>query len=418
MGKETKETLKIDNFLSISHIEWEFGRFNIITGDMGSGKSLCIKLLKFFEDIISNLLILPYEVFRENLDTRTFFNHLINEFTDIFVFLTTAPAKQPEFEIKYAFSYNDVTFDVTVKGKNEVDITFESVYLKNMLKEWDEYSQKRGIFNSENVTPDGFAEAKMSFYSEVLKKFGGYFPMATTFVPASRAALAFTSNPNDNYLKKYKELTDVFPRFGSRDQEKINTILKAKIRIEGNYLYLVSDDGRKVPISKASSGQQEIVYVLMLLDRLGYFRYSYGNHHSIFIEEPEAHLFPLEQKQTIDLIVQMFNLLKGNGNPVRFFITTHSPYILNCLNNILKKGALLNEYKDQADKINEAIDFPHLFADEISAYSIDSQGKGDNMLDEDGKYLYSEKIADISKGINEDTLKLRELNNELLDEEE
>ena len=419
MGKETKETLEINNFLSISYIKWEFERFNIITGDMGAGKSLCIKLLAFFEEIIPSLLVLPYENFHENLDTGHFFDFLTKEFLIIFDFSTTAPDKQPEFEIKYVFSYKSITFDVTVTGRDVNNITFKSVFLHDMLREWDEYSQKKGIFNSENVTLDGFSEAKKFFYSDVLKKFGGHFPMATTFVPASRAALAFGSSHSDYHLKVYKELIDVLPRFKSRNQEIINTILKAKIKIEDKYsLYLESDDGRKVPIAKASSGQQEIVYLLMVLDKLGNFGYTYGNHHSIFIEEPEAHLFPLEQKQTVELIVQTYNLLKGNGNPVRFFITTHSPYILNSLNNILKKGALLNVYKDQTDRINNLIDIPPLNADEISAYFIDSHGEGDNMLDEDREYLYSEKIADISIDINEITIKLSELNNELLDEKE
>ena len=416
MGKETREALEIDNFLSITYIKWEFERFNIITGDMGAGKSLCIKLLKFFEDIIPNLLVLPYEVFRENLDAGLFFKYLAEEFNNIFVFLTTAPDKQPEFKINYVFSYNDITFDVTITGRDETNISFRSVFLEQMLKEWNQYVQNS--ISESKLTPDGFIEAKQFLYYEVLKKFGGYFPMATTFVPASRAALAVASDYYDNYLQKYKGLADLLRVFKSRGQEIINTILKAKIIIKDNSLYLESDDGRLVPIAKASSGQQEIVYVLMLLDKLGNFGYTYGKYHSIFIEEPEAHLFPMEQKQTIELIVQMYNLLKGNGNPVRFFITTHSPYILNSLNNILRKGALLTKHKDQTDKINKAIDIPPLRADEISACFIENNGTGESMLDEDKKYLYSEKIADISIFINEDTLKLKELNNELVDEGE
>ena len=79
------------------------------------------------------------------------------------------------------------------------------------------------------------------------------------------------------------------------------------------------------------------MYVLMLLDRLGRFRYSYGDDQSLFIEEPSAHLFPLEQKLTIELIVRLFRDLKEAGQRVRVFITTHSPYVLNSINNILIK---------------------------------------------------------------------------------
>jgi len=416
MEKETTEILEIEDFLSIRHINWEFEKFNIITGDMASGKSLCIKLTKFFEDIIPNLFVAPYENFLAYLNSQDFFAYLTKEFNLIFVLMASTSKELPPFRITYTFTYKKESFSVIVKGKDNTDIVFESPFLEKMLSEWEEFVKKKGIDTPEKVTPDGFAEVKRFLYNELLKRFGYHFPMASIFVPASRAALAFGSSHNDSHLKKYKELVDVLPRFVSRNQEIINTILKAKMAFEAGFLYLESDDGRKVPIAKASSGQQEIVYVLMLLDKLGNFVYSYGDHLSIFIEEPSAHLFPLEQKQTIELIVELFNALKGNGNPVRFFITTHSPYVLNSLNNCLKKGALLKKYENQAEKINNQVDIPHLYSDEISAYFINNEGGWENMMDENKKYLYAEKIDDISKAINEDTIRLKELNNELFSE--
>jgi predicted ATPase len=417
MANEATETLEVDNFLSISHIKWEFKQFNIITGDMGAGKSLCIKLLKFFEDIVSSLLILPYDNFLENLDANQFYKFLSKKFSTTFILSLTNSAVRQSFVISYAFSYEEESFDVTIKGTDVNDIRFESLYLEKLLPEWNKRLQKKNINNSEKITPDGFDEVKNSLYANVLKKFNGCFPMATTFIPASRAALAFGSDYTDNYLKDYKRLVDVLPRFVSRNEEIVNTILKAKIKINGSLL-LESNDGRQVPISNASSGQQEIIYVLMLLDKLGNFRYTYGGRQSLFIEEPSAHLFPLEQKQTIELIVRIYHYLKDNGNPVRFFITTHSPYILNSLNNILTKGVLLEKYKCQEERINADVNIPHIFADEISAYFISGNGTGESMLDADKKYLYADKIADISRDIDIVTQKLAEINNELLDEEE
>ncbi|MDR0641397.1 MAG: ATP-binding protein [Treponema sp.] len=280
------------------------------------------------------------------------------------------------------------------------------------MNDWKRYLGKK-----DHITPDGFGEVKLFLHNELLKIFGGHFPIATTFIPASRAALAFGSDINDDYLKDYNNLANILPRFKSRSPKLIDHILKANIKIDNGSLWLESEDGRKVPISKASSGQQEIVYVLMLLDKLGNFRYSYGKDHSLFIEEPLAHLYPLEQKQTIELITQIFNSLKEKDNPIRFFITTHSPYILNSMNNILKKGGLIEKYGRKTDKINAAINIPYLFGKDLSAYFIDADGTGKTMLDETERYLYSDKIAEISYSIDNDTRKLSELNNELLDDE-
>jgi hypothetical protein len=156
----------------------------------------------------------------------------------------------------------------------------------------------------------------------------------------------------------------------------------------------------------------------MLLEKLGNFSYSYGIEQSVFIEEPSAHLFPLEQKQTIELVVEIFKQLKETEVPVRLFITTHSPYILNSMNNILKKGALIKKHGGKSDVINAEVSIPHLYIDEVSAYFIDIDGTGKSMVDEKERYIYADKIRDISYAIDEDTTKLLELNNELLDGED
>jgi predicted ATPase len=410
---DSSETLVIHNFLSIKEFKWEIKNFNIITGDMGSGKSLCIKLLKFFEDIIPNLLVLPYEHFITNLEYENFFAGLKEEFRNIFYLTADKTNALTVFNIKYRFSSKSDVIEINIKNDHSDTIYIESSYLCNLLDSWKDYLKKKG-----NITPDGFGEAKLLFYNELLKTFDGHFPIAATFIPASRAALAFGSGSGGEYLKEYNDLFNALLRFQDRNPALINSIIKANIVIDKSALWLESDDGRKVPIAKASSGQQELIYVLMLLNRLGNFSYSYGKDQSLFIEEPSAHLFPLEQKQTIELIIEIFNQLKGTERPIRFFITTHSPYILNSINNILKKGALLERHGDQADRINKTVGIPHLFVNEISAYFIDGDGFGKSMIDEEEKYLYDDKIAEISYSIDEDARKLSELNNELVDDEE
>lgn len=410
MGKMITETLEIQNFFSIKHIKWDIKRFNIITGDMGAGKSLCIKLLKFFEDIIPGLLVLPYENFI-NLNAQNYSSFIINDFKEFFDVQSLIQKNQLPFKSEYEFSFNEQSFRMSLFCKDN-EIFFESSSLIDLLKEWYKHLQKK-----ENETPDGLKETKKSLYSALMQKFGNFYPIATTFIPASRASLANSSDYIDPYLKEFKALVDHLPRFQSRKLEMLNTILQAEIFFENGATYLRSEDGRKIPLAKASSGQQEIVYLLMFLDRLGNFGYTYGSYHSIFIEEPETQIFPLNQKQIIELIVQLFNMLGDNGNSVRFFITTHSPYILNTLNNILEKGALLRKYEKQSEKINWAIKIPHLYTNEISANFLSREEGWENMLIENENLLNTEKIAIISHEIDKVSSDLSILKNELLDEE-
>jgi predicted ATPase len=61
-----QEKLIIKNFFSIKSFNWNIKDFNILTGGMASGKSLCVKLLNFFENIFHGTIF--YEsITRESL---------------------------------------------------------------------------------------------------------------------------------------------------------------------------------------------------------------------------------------------------------------------------------------------------------------------------------------------------------------
>jgi len=408
MGNAPAEVLKIENFLSISYMEWQIQRLNVITGDMAAGKSLCMKLLKFFEDAIPNLLSSGYECFCKNMNKDNYFKHIAGKFNNIFSFSVTDPPKQKKFTITYTFSYKEEKFDMIIEGSNEENIVVKSSYIEKLLQEWGNLLQNNKELSAEkpeDLKEDSLIEFKNTLYNDVSKKFDGNFPVGTAFVPASRAALVVSSDYSDYYLKKYAELFGILKTKQGKNDKNIDDILKAQIIIDDE-LYLKSNDGRKVPINKASSGQQEIVYVLMQLDRLGNNGHNkYGKSLSLFIEEPSAHLFPLEQMQIINYIVQVYNDLKNTDKPVRYFITTHSPYILNSLNNILRKGALLKKYSDKAEIINRderVAKTPVLSAEEVSAYFIEADGKGEDMFDpKDKDFIYPKKIAAISRMIDE-----------------
>jgi predicted ATPase len=427
--EQVAETLEIINFLSIIHTKFEFRQFNIITGDTAAGKSLCIKLLKFFQDVIPDMLVSSYGFFNKNLDSNDYHRYLAGKFTRIFTISFHDPAKQKPFSLNYTFSYgegnNKEIFDMTVTGSKESDVVVKSSYMEGLLQEWKErlyrnldIASNKGIV-SEKEDDEIFKEFKHDLSDKIQRKFGGHFPITTAFIPASRAALTFGSNHKEHYLENYNDLLGTIRKKQGKNSSFVDKILKAKIeednsKEEGN-LFLKSKDGRKISIAKASSGQQEIVYVLMHLDRLGN-GYKYSKVQSVFIEEPSAHLFPQDQMYIINFIAQVYNDLKGTDNPSRFFITTHSPYVLNSINNILKKGTLLKKHPEAEEKINKTANIPTLTADEVSAYFIHGDdGKEESIMDESEEYLYSEKIAKISFMIDEIDDNLSDLQNTLQD---
>jgi predicted ATPase len=85
------------------------------------------------------------------------------------------------------------------------------------------------------------------------------------------------------------------------------------------------------------------------MEKLPHITFIYGESLSIYLEEPSAHLFPKEQKLLIEIIVSLFRKQIESGRC--FFITTHSPYILNVINNILEKGCL----KETIDSLDDPV---------------------------------------------------------------
>ena len=106
----------------------------------------------------------------------------------------------------------------------------------------------------------------------------------------------------------------------------ISDILKSSYQRENDKDYLIHLDKRKVNLANASSGQQEILPLLIILETLLKNRVSFGTETvTFFIEEPEAHLFPIAQNKIIKLLARLCN---NEESRYQLFITTHSPLLI------------------------------------------------------------------------------------------
>jgi len=416
MDENLKETLEINNFLSISYMNWEINDFNIITGDMGSGKSLCIKLLSFFENIFISSILLAPGFSKKLFENGNFFDKLTDRFKKTF-YLNGNGKDCRNLRINYDCRTKSRDFSVVVWwDEDKKNLVWKCDYLEKRLKKWSGYFPK-------DETPDMAREVRNQIYEEIKHDFDDILPFSSFFVPASRAAMAVVGGNTtfkDEFLRDFAETKEFllsYPEIGLKN-DKLADILKVKnIRenpVDENDVLLDLNDGRTVPILFSSSGQQELLFLLWLIDELPGITFNYGKTLSLFIEEPSAHLFPKEQKETIECIVDFF--INKKLMNTRIFITTHSPYILNSLNNMLKKGNLLKTYENIEDKINDIIKIPHLYMDETSAYFIgpdpdhEKEGKfiGKPMFDDDRRYLDADQIQAISESIYKDTKELND----------
>jgi len=414
---KVSEVLEITNFLSISYMNWEINDFNIITGDMGAGKSLCIKLLNFFEGIFISSILLAPGFSKKLFENGNFFDKLTDRFRRTF-YLSDTDCRN--LNLNYCCKTQSRDFSVLVTwDETKKNLAWKCDYLEERLKEWGGYFPK-------DETPDTAREVRNQIYEEIKHDFDDKLPLSSFFVPASRAAMAVvgvSTTFKDEFLRDFartKEFLLLDLDIGlnnNKNDNKLAEILKVrnihKNPNDESDVLLELSDGRTVSLLFSSSGQQELLYLLLLIEQLPGITFNYGKTLSLFIEEPSAHLFPKEQKETIECIVDLFRNDKKLMD-TRFFITTHSPYILNSLNNMLKKGNLLKTYKNMENEINNVVNIPHLCIDETSAYFLGPDPKrkkrftGKTMFDNDRKYLNADQIASISESIYSDTEKLND----------
>lgn len=99
-----------------------------------------------------------------------------------------------------------------------------------------------------------------------------------------------------------------------------------------DYLFLTDSEGKSqyVQMKYTSSGQQESVWIFNIMFSL----LTAKTKAFVIVEEPEAHLYPDAQKQ----IAEALALVVNSG--CQMLITTHSPYILGALNNLIYAGYL------------------------------------------------------------------------------
>ena len=115
---------------------------------------------------------------------------------------------------------------------------------------------------------------------------------------------------------------------------------------------------------------------------------------SIYIEEPEAHIFPATQRSIVELIATVYNARK---NSLQFILTTHSPYILTSFNNLLQAGMLAADADEEKVKAIEKLVPKSRFIqpEEIAVYSV-ADGYCKSIMDESTGLIDANIIDEVS----------------------
>jgi hypothetical protein len=116
---------------------------------------------------------------------------------------------------------------------------------------------------------------------------------------------------------------------------------------------------------------------------------------TVYIEEPEAHLFPRAQNKLVEILAALVARRKHTN----LVLTTHSPYVLSKFNNLIKAGSLVRSSKASINKELARIvpETAWLMPQAVNAYAI-IDGRLENIMDPSG-LIAADYLDDVSGDI-------------------
>lgn len=410
------EKLTINNFLVIQKAEIEFKDINLLIGPQANGKSVIARLIYLFKNFLSNTF---FDSVKENLSKREVDKLALSDFEKMF---PKYAWENQQLFIQYEFNSHYITFKTKKKADGKSSLLIEvskslcdfRTKLRKNYETIKNENKAKSIISDYKIYNDALAK---TFDEHQLNKINEL----SLFIPAGRS---FFANVNENIFSLLAsgtfEFDQILSDFGSRynnakkyyndrhimrrheitkdAQSKlkslINGILKGEYIHENKKDWIKSEIG-KVQVSNSSSGQQEALPLLLLLSFWPYVT----SKASFIIEEPEAHLFPLAQRDIINLLGFVYNSSFRNHS---FLLTTHSPYVLTAI-NILIMGEKVKLKNSSAIDHNLCIPF-----ERVSAYKI-NDGFAENILDYESELISAELIDEVSLEFDKDFSNLLDL---------
>lgn len=409
-------------------------KMQVFIGAQASGKSTVCKVTYFCQKIRDYTLefLMDGDKYFSN-HRNEYFNLYLKYLTKQFMKCFGKTTYMQKFRINYAFG--DKQIDITLNHDGYVRFKFDSGLkedLNSLINEAAKVFLNKLNSNKMNSIIDNItalALLKQQFRERLYKIFENNAEII--YIPAGRSLLATMSEQLHDFSIADMDLTmqefinlirNTKNKFGSKIPDMVKNYTKTvRGQINNNALdmaydlikrifkadYISENDGEKIyfdercwiKLMHSSSGQQEVLWILMLA-----FNIILENKKSfVIVEEPEAHLFPIAQKDVISLISLMLNLTDSKA-----IITTHSPYILTSLNILLYSDKVERNLKvKRSAVINKSVRINYnMFGAYKFESGINESSNMENLLDEESHMIGTDYIDYVSSITNIELSKL------------
>lgn len=358
------EILTIRNFGPIKNLTFELRVVNILIGDQGTGKSTVAKILSSVKQVLDS----SYKQFGAGYTTR---EQKIKDFDDKF---------KDQLQIHAIENY--------LKPDSFIECRDSFGYLK---------------YENQNILVTPSSKQENNKHTHLI----GYIPAyreATLLLKDALYALGGLGTPlpklfyyfgnNFTIAKKAKELYNY------------SDILNVKYKYVNDNDIIVMKNGQEINIEDASSAVNSGIPLLTVFDNVVDSNYPNLNRitHNlncpyIIIEEPELNCFPTTQKKLMEHFISKIKYETNNGFDYynNLVITTHSPYVLTSLNNMIYAYKVGQSHATEADKI-----IPRKYwlnPDDVSVYML-KEGGYEDIFDREEGLIKAEKIDAVTNLLN------------------
>lgn len=444
------QKIVIKNFGPIKDAEIVITPLLVLIGEQATGKSTIAKLIYFFKslsnDFLSRYYASPYlkinlvndVIFTTRKKFYDFFGSTfhLDDFSIIYHYnekrnirLSLTSKKKLDVHLSDYFFEEELRYKLMICKKNLLDLKQEIDIEEQMAKKLLLEQRQIGLLHEFTyIINDIFCNTHndTSYIIAGRNATIGYSNFFESMLAANlqkrledMGAKAYEAKEQTieetlmlDFLQRVSRMRQFLNKFGDfggiiqnapKEKKEILTIAHSLVQkvIRGKYTSgtdekIVLKDGKFVFLKNASSGQQESIRIL----QDAFIAINSDNNVLRIIEEPEAHIFPEAQMYLLQLLAMLLNNKEDN----QMIITTHSPYVLSVINNLMYA---YNVGQDNPSKAGVVVNKHSWLAPEkVNAYMLTAKSGAERIIDDELGMIKTERIDEVSEKLNEDYDKL------------
>lgn len=385
-------TIKVHRFGLLENISFKLAPMMIFTGMSSLGKSYANYLVYYFMSSVCNGKFL--EPFKEQKDDETVVRQYV---FDLDVFFKSLADNAESFMRKFL---GDEELKCEIEFKSPKRNRTISVELKKVKVNAPE-KEENDLLHSQQPYEIGFDEKQRRivpsinyarFYAErrIQEFILGEVIAYEVILPPGRGAfvgenfsvksvVASSMDMYNLYFRDYDNGINARIRFRNEDKNHLpERILRLTsggdlYSVEGKQ-YLQLEDGGRLALSAGASSIKDLTPWLF------YLKNQWMLPCSFCMEEPEAHQHPSVTVQIADIM----SMAMHQKAPKMFHLTTHSDYLIQRLNQLVKLGSIRRKDKNLFKKICEERGLDeqsYLDAADIKAYYFRKDDRGKTVVE-------------------------------------